>query len=299
MAKTQGDTALRGSLLAFLGAVCWGFSATCASYLMTTFGISVTWLASVRLIVAGSLFLALSLFKSRDRVVALLRDRKMLALAALYAIVGMILMQLTYMEAVRYAGAGTALLLQETGTVAVMIVSCVQYRRLPMRNELLAIVLALLGVSVIATQGNIGSLGISPLGLLWGLLAGACLAAYNIVPVKLLDKYGSTVTNSLSMPMAALLFLPIGQPWHLPVMSFDGWLALLAVCIIGTFVAYLVYLHGVRQAGPVRASIIGMFEPVSGMVFSCVWLHDAVSVFDVIGCALIFAMVVLIARASD
>ena len=286
----------RGVLLALLGALCWGFSATCASYLMQTFGISVTWLVSIRLIVAGSLFFILALVKARDTIAELLHDKKMVALVAAYAVVGMILMQTTYMMAVRYAGAGNALLLQETGLVLIMLTACIKGHRRPHTHEVVCILLAIGGTLSIATQGNLGSLGIAPLGLAWGLIAGVCLAGYNIVPVKLLDSYGSTVTNGLSMPLAAVLFLPIGQPWNAPSLPVEGIAALLAVCLIGTFVAYLAYLEGVKVAGPVKASLVAVFEPVSAMVFSLVWLGDAITLWEGIGCVLIVIMMLLVAK---
>lgn len=293
---TEAKGSGRGVLLVLLGALCWGFSATCASYLMQAFSISVTWLVSVRLIIAGSLFFVLALAKSRDKIKQLLHDKKMVGLVVAYAIVGMILMQTTYMMAVRYAGAGNALLLQETGLILIMLAACVKGHRRPRAHEIICILLAIGGTLSIATQGNIGSLGIAPLGLAWGLIAGVCLAGYNIVPVNLLDSYGSTVTNGLSMPVAAIFFLPIGQPWNAPALPIEGIAALLAVCLIGTFVAYLAYLEGVKIAGPVKASLMAVFEPVSAMAFSFVWLGEAITLFDGIGCVLIVIMMLLVAK---
>lgn len=285
----------RGILFALIGAACWGFSATCASYLMGSFGLGVPWLVSARLFIAGPMFLLLSWFTAKDKLKEIFHDGKMLLHVAANALVGVLSIQFAYMFAVRYAGAGNALLLQETGLIIIMALACFKGRRLPSGRELLALVLALAGTAAIATQGNVGSLGINPLGLLWGLLAGLALAGYNIVPVKLLDKYGSFITNGMSMSLAAIVLLPIVQPWHVPVvMPVEGWMAFAAIVVFGTFVAYLLYMQGVKDAGPVNASLIAVFEPISGMFFSLLWLGDAITLFDAIGCVLIVGMMILV-----
>lgn len=298
-ANVKNNRVIRGCLCAIIGAVCWGFSATCASYLMHTFGMSVTWLVSVRLIVAGTMFFVFSIVTAREKVLLLVRDKRLLLNTVIFAIFGMMCIQVSYMQAVKYAGAGIALLLQETGVVMIMLYSCAKLRRLPFRSEVAAIVLAMAGVFCIATQGNLNSLGIPFLGLTWGLISGVCIAAYNIIPVRVLDKCGSLPLNGIGMPIAAVLFLPIGQPWHVPDMAWQGWAGLAAVCVIGTFVAYLAYLQGVKDAGPVKAGLVGMLEPVSGMAFSYIWLHDAISMYDVIGCVLIFGMLALVSKPSE
>lgn len=286
---------LRGIFFAFIGAACWGFSATCASYLMGTFGLPVPWLVCARLCIAGPAFLILSCITAKDQLKGIIKDGPMLLHVVANALVGVLSIQFAYMFAVRYAGAGNALLLQETGLIIIMALACIKGRRLPSIREIAALVLALAGTAAIATQGSVGSLGINPLGLLWGLLAGLALAGYNIVPVKLLDKYGSFITNGMSMTLAAIVLIPIVQPWDVPVtMSAEGWLAFAAIVVFGTFVAYLLYMQGVKEAGPVNASLIAVFEPISGMFFSLIWLGDAITLFDAIGCVLIVGMMILV-----
>lgn len=50
---------------ALRGAACWGFSATCVSWL-TSHGVTVLWLANMRMVVAGLLFLAMALLRLRN-----------------------------------------------------------------------------------------------------------------------------------------------------------------------------------------------------------------------------------------
>lgn len=296
MPKDASSRAFMGVVLVIIGALCWGFSATCGSFLMGNFGIEVPWLVSIRLGIVGPMFLILAAAIDRKRLVALLRSPRMLLIALANALVSVILIQFAYMSSVRYAGAGNALLMQETGLVFLMIVVCIMARRLPAKRELAGLVLALLGTVAIATQGNFGSLGIDSRGLMWGMINAFALVGYNLIPTKLLDEYGSLVTNGVSMTMGMVIVEPIIRPWETPVqLPIEGWAALAAIVVLGTFVAYLAYLQGLKYAGAVKAGLLGVFEPLSGIFFSAVWLGDVVTLYDGVGCVAIVAMMVLMA----
>lgn len=288
---------IRGVIMATIGAACWGFSATCAGYLMGTFGMGVTWLAFARLIIAGPIFLAVALATDRAKLTSLFKSPRMLLHMVLFALVGVVAMQVTYMTAVKLNGPGTALLLQETGLIVIMAVTCIRKHRAPTKREFVALVLALLGTAAIATQGQVGALGISPLGLLWGLLAGLAMAGHNVIPVELLEKHGSVVVNGVAMTLGAFMLLPIADPvGAFPVMPVEGWLAFAAIVAVGTLLAYVLYLQGIKEAGPVKASLVAVFEPVSGMFFGLIWLGDLISLFDLIGCVAIIAMMILVSK---
>lgn len=288
---------VRGVIMATIGAACWGFSATCAGYLMGTFGMEVTWLAFARLIIAGPIFLVVALATDRAKLTSLFKSPRMLLHMVLFALIGVVAMQITYMTAVKLNGPGTALLLQETGLIVIMVVTCVRKHRAPTKRELIALALALFGTAAIATQGQVGSLGISPLGLLWGLLAGLAMAGHNVIPVELLEKHGSVVCNGVAMTLGAFMLLPVADPvGAFPAMPVQGWLAFAAIVAVGTLLAYVLYLQGIKEAGPVKASLVAVFEPVSGMFFGLVWLGDLISLFDLIGCVAIIAMMILISK---
>ena len=287
---------LRGVLLALLGATCWGFSATCVSWLTTRAGMDVLHLANFRMLGTGVVFTAIALVKCRPQIRHLLGDWRLVVQLVLHAAIGVLAVQISYMYAIAYTNPATALLLQETGVPLILVLTCIGARRLPTRSEALALALALFGIVAISTQGNFTNLAINPLGLAWGLVAGASLAGYNLIPVRLIRECGSFVTNGLAMLLAAAVLTPFARPWeNSAALDGVGWFALFGVVVVGTMVAYGVYLRGVADAGPVKASLVGVFEPVSGAAFAAIWLGDALSTWDWIGGAAIIAMMVIVA----
>ena len=285
-----------GIALAFVGAVCWGFSATCVSWLTNTAGVDVLWLANMRMVCTGVVFTGIALVRERAAIARLFSDRRLVVQLFFYVAVGVLLVQISYMYAIMLTNPPTALLLQETGVPMILAISCIRARRLPTGLEVVALALAVIGIVLICTQGDFSRLAINPLGLAWGLAAGAAIAGYNLIPVRLIRECGSLVTNGLAMLIAAAVLAPIVRPWE-AVVPLDGMglFALFGVVVVGTMVAYLVYLRAVALAGPVKASLVGVFEPVSGAVFSAIWLGTVLSPFDLAGAAAIIAMMILAA----
>ena len=296
--STQSDrkNELKGIVFSLLGASCWGFSATCVSFLVDRNQVDVSWLACVRLFVAGLLFLAVALIRDRDKFAILLRNRELVVHTILYTFVAVVLMQVSYMTSIKYTNAGTTLLLLELSIPMVLIVDCIRKRRLPQPIELLALVLALTGVFCIASQGNLGSIGINPLGLFWGLLAAVANAGYIILSVKVVEKCGSLVLNGVAMTLGSIILMPFGHPWDSTVvLDVTGWLVFFGIVLVGTMFAYAIYLRGVALCGTVKASLIGVAEPISGIIISSLWLGTVFSSWDFLGGALIITMMIIVA----
>ena len=287
---------LRGMVYAFLGACCWGFSGTCVSYLVDKNQVDIPWLACARLFVAGLLFLAAALVRDRDKFAALFHDRGLMARTALYTLLAVVLMQVSYMTGIKYTNAGTTLLLLEVSVPIVLVVECLRGRRLPKPIETLALVLAAAGVLSIATQGELGSIGINPLGLMWGLLSAVANASYILLSVKVVEKCGSFVLNGVAMTIGAVLFAPWARPWESSVvLDASGWIVFFAIVLVGTMFAYAIYLRGVALCGTVKASLVGVAEPISGTVISALWLGTVFSGWDLLGGALIITMMIIVA----
>ena len=82
--------------------------------------------------------------------------------------------------------------------------------------------------------------------------------------------------------------------WSNPPALDAGGLEMLAVFVlIGSFLAYLLYMQGVKNVGSMRAGLIGTVEPVSATVTSAILLGTAFAPTDIVGFVLIIAMMFL------
>lgn len=292
---------VRGVFLALAGGTCWGFSATCAELLTgeAGFGLPVNWLISIRLIIASIILLCICLSTSANRrnLIGALRSRRTMMLLGGFALLGMLLTQVSYLTTISYTNAGTGTLLEYLGAALVMLVCCVQARRLPRFREVLGLVLALVAVYLVSTKGQLGVLAIPLVGLIWGLISAVSQMFYTILPEEPTKQWGSVVVNTLGMIGAAIGGNILLHPWTYRVeLTWDMAFPLVCLIVVGTVVAFLLFLQGVAEAGAMRAGLVASVEPVSAMAFSALWLGTPVTPADLAGLVLIVGMLFLVAQ---
>lgn len=296
----RGSSVAKGVLLTAAGAICWGFSGTCAQLLMDIYGVPLAWNVCVRLVFASLLYLVFCAATHREQLLCLLKQPRELGRLLAFSIFGVLLVQVCYQGCISVSNAGTATVFERCGLILIMLITCVKARRAPMRRELLGVVLAIVGTICIATKGNLGMLAIPAEALMWGAASACALVFYTMMPVHLLERWGSVVTTTVSMTMAAIIANAVVQPWNMHVEVTPSIVAAMAaLVIIGTFFAYLLFLQGVKLAGPMRAGLVGSIEPVAAMAFSTLWLGTPITPFDIAGCALIVIMVLLVTQREE
>ena len=219
------------------------------------------------------------LLRHRDRIRVLLHEKRDLLTLVVYALAGLLFSQYTYLAAIEYTNAGTATVLQYIGPVMLMVLVCLWDRRLPDRREVLSILLVLAGTFLIATHGDPGSMVISSKGLFWGLLSALSLVFYTLLPKPIIPKYGAVMVTGLGTFVGGVVFLVLYRPWPLLIdLDLPGILALGGMVICGTLMAHPLYLQGVNDIGPVKASMLASVEPVAATVLSVVWHWRAIQV---------------------
>ena len=288
-------------MLTLLGGTLWGFSGTCAKFLMDTYALGPLWLVCVRQLCASVLFLALAvaLPNDRARLQELVRTRgggaRGVAALVLTALC-MLANSGAYLITIDLTNSAAATVLQTLGLVVLMAIACVSARRLPRRREALGVVLALSGTYLLATGGDPTKLAMPADGLAWGIATGVAYALYTAVPAGALKRWGSPVVNGVAMLISGVL-LAIGvRPWEsVPTLDVVGILWLALIIFAGTFLAFALYLQGVKDLGPLRASMLGTSEPIAATVFSVLWLGTVFLPTDLAGFALIIVMVYLTA----
>ena len=288
----------RGIVATLVGGTFWGLNGTVSKWLMDAYAIDPLWLVCLRELTACWLFLAAAAAtaRGREQLAGVWRSPRDL-LAILGVSLGAILFsQVAYLEAIDWTNSATATIMQSLGMVLVLGYVCVKMRRAPRRREAVGVVLALAGTYLVATGGNPGQLNLPATGLFWGLACAAAAACLSILPAAPMARWGNFTVNGLAFLVSGLILAAIYRPWeHMPAL--DGVaVAVLAGCVvIGTFGAYALYLQGVKDAGSMRASLLGTIEPVTATIATVAWLGTSFSSAEIVGFVLIIAMVYLTA----
>ena len=285
---------LKGTLFTVIAGIAWGLSGTSGQYLMVH-GISALVLTNIRLIVAGLLLVLLSYIKSKEQFLAFLKDKSSLFSLLLFSLFGLFLNQLAYLSAIQETNAGTATVLQYVCPVGILAYTCIKDKVAPTIAEILSMILAIGGTFLIATHGQLDQLSMTPAGLFWGLFSALTYALYIILPIKLIQKWGSILVIGVGMTISGFVAVPftgiIGASLS---MSFDIFLAFAGIIIIGTVFAYTAFLKGASMVGPVKSSLLASIEPISAVFFSFMIMGDIFYLVDFLGMAMILLAVTII-----
>ncbi|MDD6650938.1 MAG: DMT family transporter [Eggerthellales bacterium] len=290
----------RGLFFAGLGGVCWGFSGACAQLLTDTYDISIPWLICVRLLFGSVFFLTLAALKSPGRLRKVPKEPKLLGILVLYAVLGVLGPQVFYLTTISFTNAGIATVMERMGLILILAITCFKFRRVPKVREVLGVILALVGVFLIATEGNVGHLAISPEGLICGCILAVTMVFYTVLPVHLLAEWGNFVTTGLGMLIAGILAWVVVQPWTIAVDLTPEVIFYVALMVIaGTFCSYGFFMQGVKEAGSMKAGLMGCTEPVAATAFAAIWLGTTFAPPVLVGIVLIIVMIFLVQGSEE
>lgn len=286
----------RGMLFVLIGGASWGAFGTAAKYLLDAYHVDPMWLIDIRELFACWLFLGTAFVFDRKNLTTVLKSPQELSKIFVVSIFAILFSQVAYIYAVNATNSGTATIMQSLGMLGVLAFVCVIGRRWPRRREILGIVLALLGTYLLVTGGNPGTLNLPTSGIFWGVMCAFAQAALSILPKPLMEKWGSFTVNGLAFLFSGTLIAVFYQPWnHMPQLDTFGILLVVIGVLVGTFLAFGLYLQGVKDAGSLRAVLLGTIEPVMATITTVLVLGTTFSIAELIGFALILAMVVLTA----
>ena len=288
-------TFMLGAFLALLPGVLWGLSGVFGQYLFQQRGISAEWLVTTRLLISGSLMLIISFAGSREKTLAIFKDKTDTRRLVIFAIFGLMAVQLTYFVAIAKSNAPTATILQYVFPVMIVLYTALRSHKLPNAKEVVAVILAMVGIFLLVTHGNPGTLNITVEALIWGLTSAVAIAFYTMYPGNLQKRWGSPVVVGWGM-----LFGGIALNFYHPFWAFTGDIDLMGLLMIAfiilfaTFGAFYIYLVSVTMIGATYASLFACIEPLASAFFSVVGLNVVFNSMDWIGAALIMITMFLL-----
>lgn len=288
----------RGLFFAVTGCIFWGASGTVAEYLFSHKAIPSIWLVEIRLLFAGLLLLGLALLFKAD-IFSIWKKPKSIILLLCFSFFGVFPSQLTYFLAIKYGNAPTATVLQFLGPIFIILYLSLSKRQLPSRINSFSILIALIGTFLLVTSGNLNSLSLSPLAVIFGIGAGLSQASYTLVPRKLLSEYNEMVVIGWAMLIGSTVLSKSLFTTNLPSISIGtvGWIAF--IITFGTMLSYLFYLKSLRDLSPSVTGMISSFEPLSATFLSVVFLHVSFTPVQIIGGILILSTIFIQSMGSN
>lgn len=279
------------TVLAVLAAVMWGISGLFAESLFKVSSkITPIWLTQVRLIISGIVLLIIATVL-HQKPFSVLKDKKNTLHIIAYGIFGLLPVQVFYFIAIEMANASIATILQFIGPFFVLTYLTVTHQQVLRKLDVLAAILAFIGVFLLSTHGNFNQLAITPLALFFGLLSALGEASYTLIPVKLVKRVSSLVVTGWGMLFAGIGLMLVYPRFPSIPNTPRVWLDVSAIIIIGTIIPFQIMANALRYVKPSTVSLLDAFEPLSATVGSVLVFGLVMSGMDWLGTFLVIGSV--------
>ena len=288
---------LRGMLLASLASSLWAISGISGEILFKQFNFSSDWLVSTRTLMSGILLFMIVIFIEKKSILRPLKNKWDSMGIILFGVAGMYLVQYTYFKTIELSNVSFATILQFTAPFFIFIYESIKNRKLPSISTVTLLFMTILGVVFIATKGNFSNLSVSLEALLFGLVSAVMIAFYSTYPKKLLKKYGSITIVGWGMIIGSVISNIIHPIWKIQGdINTKSIIQVIIVVILGTSIAYLIYIASLNYISSSLAGILTAFEPVLAAVLSVVIFGLKFSIIELIGFVLVFVSIFILEK---
>lgn len=283
-----------GLLLTSAGAIGWGISGVCGQYLFMKYNMDSAWLTAIRMVLSGILLLLLVLRKEKRRTFQIFYSRRDRIALLAFALIGLLMCQYTFLDAIKYSNSATATVLQSLNVVIMSVLMALWMRTPIRRSQAISVLLAILGTFLIATGGKLHNMRISGIGLFLGIMAAVGVVTYTLLSQRIIEKWSNSIVTGWGMLIGGTVLFVSIRAWNFPS-NLDGvaWLMIAIIVVVGTAAGFSLFLEGVKYIGPVKATFIGCLEPASATLLSTLFLGTRFSLVELIGFSFVILTVFL------
>lgn len=225
------------------------------------------WAAAMRFVLGATLMFAIAGVR-RENLLGLLRQHAPIYI--MLGTVGVAGFNLFFFYAMQITSANSAALIMATNPLLTALLAVAFLGERMKNRHLVALPLALIGVAVVISQGDMNKLESLTFsrGDLLMLAANLSWAMYNILVRRFMPQ-GSPIANT-SWVMAAgailLVSIALGSDAHVSGLDIKAGLAMAVMVVGGTVAAYLFWGIGIARLGAARTSIFLNLVPVFAML---------------------------------
>lgn len=285
-----------GLSMIIIGATLWGLSGPMIQWLFKNTSLSSSDFLVVRLLMAGILILG-SLILLKQNIFGIWKHPNQWVQVIIFAIIGMLGAQYTFIETVRISNAVTATLFQFLGPVFITVYVAIQQKRLPSNMHILAVITALSGIYFLITNGSIENIILSNKAILFGFLTALGFTFYTLHPANLIKRWGTLVIIGWGMLLGGvgLLFMNPQFSVHslTKTLTIQTFSMLILIIISGT-ISFILYIGSLKYISATETSLLSSIEPLVAAIFSITWLNESFGAFQLLGGILIVVAVIFL-----
>lgn len=288
---------LKGIIFIVSGAILWGATGPLMEWLLNHTSLTVSFMLTIRLSVAGMILLTYLLLTGKN-IFGIWQHKLWGRQLIVFGIVGMLGVQFAFVAAIHESNAVLATLLQFLAPIFVVAYVSLSLKKWPPKYQVIGIIGTLMGLFLLLTNASFDSLLISPKALLWGVAVGLTFAFYTLYPARLMREWSVLLVVGWGMLIGGLTLGIVSRVWlsnqWVVFNDFKTLLLMIALIFFGT-VAFILFLSSMKYITAVETSILSSIEPLTAMIISVIVFGTSLGFWQLVG---VFVMLVCVTWLS-
>ncbi|MFP4456593.1 MAG: DMT family transporter [Clostridia bacterium] len=159
----------------------------------------------------------------------------------------------------------------------------------------IALLISLAGIIMIVDVASL-SMNTSTIGMVYAILAGLCYSIFTVNNDVNNNEISSFISTLYIITFSAVVVNILAG------LQFERWLSfttpqigvVVGISLIGTILGILGYVIGIRLVGATTASVLSVFEPISGVILAFLFLDESIIPIQLLGMNIVLIAVYLI-----
>jgi drug/metabolite transporter, DME family len=224
----------------------------------------------------------------------------------LLGILGVAASNYLYYLAIQRTNVATAIILQYTAPVWVLMYMVLRSNHRPSIRRSLAVVLSVVGCALAVGFVGTGGLRMDALGVTAAFLAAFSFAFYNIAGHSVLARYDRWKVLLWVLIATSSFWVLVNPPWKVWAAHYnhEQWEFLLIFAVLSVLAPFSCYFAGLQHLEPSRAVVASCLEPVFSILLAAAVLGELMRPLQTLGIVIVLIAIVLIqmpekARAGE
>jgi len=201
-----------------------------------------------------------------------------------------------YYLAIQRTNVATAIILQYTAPVWVLLYTIARGLQKPSLQRIAAVALAVSGIALVIGIVGSGGFRLDTIGVTAALAAAFSFAFYNIGGHSILARYDRWMVLLYVILGASLFWLIVNPPWKVAAAHYSEaqWLFLVAFSLVSVLAPFALYFAGLQHLEPTRAIVVSCLEPVFSIVIAVIALGELMRPLQTLGIVLVLTAIVIV-----
>jgi drug/metabolite transporter (DMT)-like permease len=201
-----------------------------------------------------------------------------------------------YYLAIQRTNVATAIILQYTAPVWVLLYTVARGLQKATGQRALAVGLAVAGIALVIGVLNGRGLRLDPIGVTGALLAAFSFAFYNVGGHKILARYDRWTVLLYVLLSASVFWIVVNPPWSVVAAHYSGrqWLFLMVFALVSVLAPFAFYFAGLEHLEPTRAIVVSCLEPVFSILLAAVLLGEVLRPLQALGILLVLVAIIVV-----